>query len=191
MKTWAILMVMSSGLFSGGVTLIAWERVPAWRALPLTQFRTQFATTIRIADRVQPALLLATIVTTIGFGLTANGAARTLAFAGAAGFIVTLAASAVLVPLQRRIIASSGEETSVVEAMPRRWFLGHFGRSALAVTSFFLVAMGSRGKRRLACQAPHPNSTKGVGPHRNSSRSPTHRVRAAGSPGPVHRVHGQ
>ena len=143
MKTWAILMLMSSGLFSGGVTVIAWERIPAWRALPLPEFRTEFAATIRIADRVQPALLLASIVTTIGFGISASGAARTLAFAGAAGFIVTLAASAaVLVPLQRRIIASSGEDASMLEPMRRRWFVGHFGRSALAVASFFVVAIG-------------------------------------------------
>src|SRR6266508_4216917 len=126
MKTWATLMLVTSGLFSGGVTVIAWERIPVWRALPLPQFRTDFATTIRIADRVQPALLLAWIVATVGFGVTANGAARTLAFIGVAGFIVTLAASgAVLVPLQRRIIASSGEEASALEAMRRRWFLGH------------------------------------------------------------------
>lgn len=88
--------------------MIAWERIPVWRAVPLPQFRTEFATTIRIADRVQPALLLASIVTAIGFGLVANGAARALALVGAAGFIGILAASlAVLVPLQRRIIASS------------------------------------------------------------------------------------
>lgn len=140
MKVWAILMLVSSGLFSGGVTVIAWERIPVWRALPLPQFRIDFATTIRIADRVQPALLLASIVTTVGFGITANGAARTLAFVGAAGFVVTIAASgAVLVPLQRRIIAQS--EDSALEAMRRRWFSGHLGRSALALASFLMVTI--------------------------------------------------
>lgn len=134
-------MLVSSGLFSGGVTVIAWERIPVWRALPLLQFTTEFATTIRIADRVQPILLLASIVTTIGFGIVANGAARALAFVGAAGFIGILAASvAVLVPLQRRIIASS-EESPNLETMRRRWFVGHLGRSALAIASFLLVAI--------------------------------------------------
>jgi hypothetical protein len=142
MKVWATLMLMSSGLFSGGVIVIAWERVPSWRTLPLPRFRTEFAATIRVADHVQPALLLASIITTIGFGITVDGAARTLAFVGAAGFIVTLAASvAVLVPLQRRIVASSGEDAPALEAMRRRWFVGHLGRSALSVASFLLVAI--------------------------------------------------
>jgi hypothetical protein len=141
MKFWAILMVVTSGLFTGGVLVIAWERIRVWRALPLPQFRTDFATTIRIADRVQPALLLASILATVGFGVSGNGAARAFAFVGAAGFIVTLVASvAVLVPLQRRIIAS-GKEASALEAMRRRWFLGHLGRSALSVASFLLVAI--------------------------------------------------
>jgi hypothetical protein len=57
---------------------------------------------------------------------------------------VTLAASgAVLAPLQRRILASSGEEASVPEAMCPRWFLGLLGRSALAVVSFLFVAIAA------------------------------------------------
>jgi hypothetical protein len=144
MKVWATLMLVTSGLFSGGVTVIAWERIPVWRAQPLPQFRSDFATTIRIADRVQPALLLASIVAAVGFGIAENGAARTFAFVGAAGFIVTLGASgAVLVPLQRRIIASSGEDASALEAMRRRWLLGHLGRSVLAVASFLVVAIAA------------------------------------------------
>jgi hypothetical protein len=42
-------MVVTSGLFTGGVLVIAWERIPVWRALPLPQFRTDFATAIRFA----------------------------------------------------------------------------------------------------------------------------------------------
>jgi hypothetical protein len=66
MKLWAIIMLVSGGLFSGGVTVFAWERVPAWRSMPLSQFMGDFAVAIRKADRVQPALLLVTIVVTVG-----------------------------------------------------------------------------------------------------------------------------
>ena len=142
MNLWAILMLVSGGLFGGGVTVFAWERVPVWRALPVPRFKTEFATTIHIADRVQPALLVASIVTAAGFALTASGAARTLAIIGVAGFVVTLVASAaVLVPLQRRIIGSSEEQAAVVDVMRRRWFRGHLGRSAFGVASFVLVAI--------------------------------------------------
>jgi hypothetical protein len=142
MNMWAILMLASGGLFSGGASVFAWERVPAWRALAVPCFRTEFETTIHVADRVQPALLLVSIVTTAGFAFSATGAARTLAVVGLGGFVVTLVLSAAaLVPLQRRIIASRQEPDSVVEVMRRQWFRGHLGRSALGVTSFVIVAM--------------------------------------------------
>ena len=144
MNVWAILMLVSGGLFSGGVTVFAWERVPVWRDLAVPRFKTEFATTIHMADRVQPALLVASIVTAAGFALTTSGAARTLAIVGLGGFVVTLVASAaVLVPLQRRIIASSQEQAAVVEVMRLRWFRGHLGRSALGVASFVLVAIAA------------------------------------------------
>jgi len=142
-NVWAILMLVSGGLFTGGVTVFAWERVPVWRSLPLPQFRIDFTRAIHKADRVQPALLVVASVSAVGFGLTATGAARSLALIGAAGFLVTLIASgAVLVPLQRRLIASSQPQTAV-EAMRRQWFRGHLGRSVVAVASFTLVAMAA------------------------------------------------
>jgi hypothetical protein len=141
MKGWAFVMLVSGGLFSGGVTVFAWERIPVWRALPLAEFRRDFAVAIRKADRVQPALLLASIAGTVGFVVSATGAARTLALFGAVGFIGTLIASAaLLVPLQRRIVASSQREESADEAMRRRWFRGHLGRSVLGGASYLLVA---------------------------------------------------
>jgi hypothetical protein len=140
MKVWAILMLLSGGLFSGGVTVFAWERVPAWRRMALPQFRTDFASAIHKADRIHPAVLVLTIVATIGFAITAPGLPRTLALIGAAGFTATLIGSgAVLVPLQRRIIASSQHQPDL-EKMRSRWFRGHLGRSLVAVTSFLLVA---------------------------------------------------
>ncbi|HEV8564154.1 MAG TPA: MarR family winged helix-turn-helix transcriptional regulator [Actinomycetota bacterium] len=69
MNVWAIPMLVSGGLFSGGVTVFAWERIPVWRALTVPRFKTEFATTIHVADRVQPALLVASILTAAGFAL--------------------------------------------------------------------------------------------------------------------------
>lgn len=144
MSVWAVLMLVSGGVFAGGVLAFAWERIPAWRTMPMPLFMTDFAVAIHRADRVQPALLVVSVVTTVGFAIGASGAARTLALIGATGYVVTLIASgAVLVPLQRRIIASSEEQAEAIEAMRQRWFTGHVGRSALAVASFTLAAIAA------------------------------------------------
>jgi hypothetical protein len=143
MNTWMILMLVSGGLFAGGVAVFAWERVPAWRQMPLPRFRDDFASAIHRADRVQPALLVVTIAATVGFVLTAGGPARTLALIGAVGFLLTLIGSgAILVPLQRRIIRSSAQPDTL-EAMRQRWFQGHLGRASVGVTSFVLVALAA------------------------------------------------
>lgn len=107
-------------------------------------FMIDFANAIRRADRLQPALLIASIVTALGFGIGATATGRTLAFMGTSGFVVTLVASvAVLVPLQRRIMGSSHLQPEVIDAMRHKWFRGHAGRSALGATSFLLVAIAA------------------------------------------------
>ena len=124
---WAISMLLSGGLFVGGVALIAWERVPAWRATDLADFRTGFAHTLRRVDRLQPALLVVCLSSTIAFASSTGGAARTLAALAAGGFLVVLVGSvAWLVPLQRRLVASGRHR--------RRRTWRHCGPSGLAVT---------------------------------------------------------
>ena len=100
--------------------------------------------TLRRTYKVQPALLVAAIVSTGGFAFTAEGSARVLALVGAAGFAVTLAASlAFLVPLQRRIVATPPAEAEAIDEMRARWFHGNLGRSMLAAASFVAVAVAA------------------------------------------------
>ena len=106
-EVWAALMLLAGGLFAGGSATFAWSRVPIWRRMPLSEFVSDFEQTIRWTDKVQPALLVVAAVSAFGFAVTANGSGRLLAALGGRGFIVVLLASlAVLVPLQRRIIAT-------------------------------------------------------------------------------------
>ena len=135
---WAVLMLLFGGLFAGGGATFAWSRVPIWRRMPLPEFVTDFDETLRRTDIVQPAFAVAAAVAGIGFALSADGWARALAALGAAGFITVLVVSvAVMVPLQRRIIATRGQSDDT-EAMRRRWFSGNLGRSILSVLSFVL-----------------------------------------------------
>ncbi|HVH52864.1 MAG TPA: anthrone oxygenase family protein [Actinomycetota bacterium] len=141
MNVSAFLMLVSGGLFAGGVSALAWDRIPAWRNMPLAEFRTDFAGVVQRADRVQPGLLVVAIVASFAFGLTDAGAPRILALIGASGFLAILTGSiAVLVPLQRRMISSSSLEAGALERMRHRWFRGHLGRTLVGVASFLLVA---------------------------------------------------
>jgi hypothetical protein len=144
MSTWASVMVIADGLFAGGAATFAWSRVPIWRRMPVQEFVGDFEETLRRTDKVQPALLVAAIVSAVGFALTAGGSAQVLALVGAAGFVVTLAASLMfLVPLQRRIGATPPAEAKAINEMRARWFRGHLGRSMLAVASFVAVAVAA------------------------------------------------
>jgi hypothetical protein len=54
---------------------------------------------------------------------------------------VLVGSFAVLVPLQRRIIAAPLASQAEIDAMRLRWFSGNLGRTALAVASFALTML--------------------------------------------------
>jgi hypothetical protein len=142
MTIWIPLMLVGSGLFAAG-TVIAAARMPLWRRMPIADFKPDFARTIVVADKLQPALLLLALTATVGFSLRVDAMPRAVALISAAGLIVILVASgAVLVPLQRRIIRSD-DRAEVSEALRKKWLRGHLGRCALAVSSFMLVVLAA------------------------------------------------
>jgi Domain of unknown function (DUF1772) len=142
---WAIAMLISAGLFAGGIVSIAWERLPAWRAAELADFRVAFAHTLRRVDRLQPALLVVCLASTIGFALSADGAAQLPALLAAAGFLAVLIGSGVLlVPVQRRLVSSEAELPSPeAERLRRLWLRGHVIRTAVALVALVLAVVAS------------------------------------------------
>jgi hypothetical protein len=124
---------------------IAWERAPAWRAGDLVGFRTGFAHTLRRVDRIQPALLVVCLGSTIGFASSTGGAARSLAVLAAAGFLVVLVGSvAWLVPIQRRLVGSGSEPPLAdLERLRAQWLGGHLVRTAVALACFALAAVAT------------------------------------------------
>jgi hypothetical protein len=117
------------------------SRMPRQRSViaPIALFQPDFARSIRRADRLQPALLIATIVSTAGLAVTTSETTRTLAFIAAGGYALTLASSgALLVPPQRRLIAGAAGEQATLR---RRWYRGHLTRTAGGLASFALTAV--------------------------------------------------
>lgn len=142
---WAISMLISGGLFAGGVVSIAWERLPAWRATELSDFRIAFAHTLRRVDRLQPALLVVCLASTIGFALSADDAAQLPALLAAGGFLVVLIGSgALLVPVQRRLVSSEARLPSAeAERLRRLWLRGHLIRTVVALVALVLAVVAS------------------------------------------------
>jgi len=142
---WAISMLISGGLFAGGVVSIAWERLPAWRATDLADFRMAFAHTLRRVDRLQPALATACLASTLGFAASAGGTARTPALIAAGGLLaILLGSAAVLIPIQRRLVSREADLPSAeAERLRTMWLRGHTIRAVVAVTTLVLAVVAS------------------------------------------------
>jgi hypothetical protein len=152
-EPWSIVMLISGALFIAGVVPIAWERAPAWRAADHATFRVEFAHTLRRVDRLQPALLLVCLVSSVGFAVSGHGAARTLAGLAAACLVAVLVGSvAGLVPIQRRLVDPGSDlSASDVERLRARWLGGNLIRTAVALSAFVFArrrreAVDDRGR---------------------------------------------
>jgi Domain of unknown function (DUF1772) len=141
----AITMLISGGLFVGGVVSIAWERLPVWRATEVSDFRVGFAHTLRRVDRIQPALIAVCLISTIGFALGSGGVKQVAALVAAGGFLVVLIGSGVfLVPVQRRLVSSEPElSPPETERLRRLWLRGHLVRTVVALAAFVLVVVAT------------------------------------------------
>lgn len=144
-ETWPVVMLISAGLFAAGVVRVAWARAPAWRAADDASFRVEFAHTLKRIDRLQPALLLVCLISSVGFAVSANGTARTLAGVAASGLVAVLIGSvAGLVPIQRRLVdLDSGLTAADVERLRTRWLGGHLIRTAFALVAFALLVVAA------------------------------------------------
>jgi Domain of unknown function (DUF1772) len=144
-EMWSIVMLISAALFAAGVLPIAWERAPAWRAADSARFRVEFAHTLRRMDRLQPVLLLVCLVSSVGFAVSASGAALALAGLAASCFLAVLVGSgAGLVPNQRRLVDPESDLSAAdVERLRTRWLRGHLIRTAVALGAFVLLVVAA------------------------------------------------
>lgn len=144
-ETWSILMLIGGALFVAGVVPIAWERAPAWRAADSATFRGEFAHTLRRVDRLQPALLVVCLVSSVGFAVSASGTARALAGLAASGFLAVLVGSgAGLATIQRRLVDPESDLSAAdVKRLRTRWLRRHLIRTAVALVAFVLLAVAA------------------------------------------------
>jgi hypothetical protein len=142
MESWEWVAVLAGGMFTAVVVYVAAVQGPRWRGMEIPVFLRQFALAINVADKVQPMLLVVTIVSSLIALRRLEGTSNVLAWAAVAGFALTLVGSvSLLVPLQRRMIKLGPDPSLPLDAMRARWLKGHLGRASLALTSFALLAL--------------------------------------------------
>ena len=78
----AWIMLVSCGLWAGGILIFAVERTNLWRRMPIDQYAVDFRRSVFRVDPMMPILgVIAGTAATI-FALQRSGAARGLAWAG-------------------------------------------------------------------------------------------------------------
>lgn len=139
---WYIAMAAGAA-FTTVAIFIALRLGPRWRASALPLFQSDFARTLRRADRVQPILLVVCAASTIAFAVSATGAAGALAGLGGLTLLSILVGSGLgLVPLQRGVVEASPEELLRSGGEQRsRWLRGHEIRTVGALASLGLLVL--------------------------------------------------
>jgi len=90
----AWIMLVSCGLWAGGILIFAVERTNLWRRMPIDQYAVDFRRSLFRVDPMMPILgVIAGAAATI-FALQRSGAARDLAWAGL-GFIVLVVVASI------------------------------------------------------------------------------------------------
>jgi hypothetical protein len=135
-----LVIVLLSGVFAAG-TIAAALRSRSWFAMDRSRFKIDFARTIAVADKLQPALAVGAIAAIAGYVIGSSESGEQFAIgAGSILFGIIVVSVAVLVPLQRRIISRS-ESDAVTERLQSRWVRGHAGRTGAALVAFLLAAL--------------------------------------------------
>jgi Domain of unknown function (DUF1772) len=142
-QSWTIVALLAGGVFTGAISLFAWERVWLWRRMTIDQFAVDFRRSLRRADPAMPILLAISAAGAIGLATETSGASRTLLVAAIACQVVIMVGSIVLAePINssfRRL--PEGEAPGGAGAMRTRWRRLHLARTVLALAAFACVVV--------------------------------------------------
>ena len=141
-----VVLLVSSGIFAGGLVMVAAAIVPTFRALPANTYVKVHQTLSRYVDRFMPLTALLTIL--VGLALTRlhTGATRALLVAGV---LLTIAVAVISqfgnVPLNRKVRSWNPEappaETSHLRERWRRLHLLRTFAGVLALAAFAVAAV--------------------------------------------------
>ena len=138
----AWIMLVSCGLWAGGILIFAVERTDLWRRMPIDQYAVDFRRSLFRVDPMMPILGGIAGVAAAIFALQRNGAARDLAWAGL-GFIVLVVVASIAIgePINskfRRL--PEGQAPPRAEYYRTLWRRFHALRNLAALAAFACLA---------------------------------------------------
>ncbi len=135
-----IALLVLSGIWTGGIATIAWERIPIWRRMTPLERAVDFRRTLYRMDPTMPILAVAIVVLGIASALQHDGAARTLTWAAiGCVLLIVIGTTAILEPMNskfRRL--PEGTPPDNADAILATWGKLHIARTAVAVVSLIL-----------------------------------------------------
>ena len=140
-----VVLLASSGIFAGGLVMVAGAIVPTFRALPATAYVQLHQTLSRYVDRFMPATALLTIVVGLALTWLHTGTVRALL---AAGVLLNVAVAIISqfgnVPLNRKVRSWNPEAPPAgTSDLVKRWRLLHLLRTLAGVLALALFAVAA------------------------------------------------
>ena len=138
----AWIMLVSCGLWSGGILIFAVERTNLWRRMPLEQYAVDFRRSLFRADPMMPILGVTAGAAATFFALNRSGAATVFAWAGI-GFIVLVVVASITIaePINskfRRL--PEGQMPERAEHYRTLWRRFHAARNLAALAALACLA---------------------------------------------------
>ena len=140
---WTVLALLPGGIFTGAISLLAWERVSLWRRMTIEQYAVDFRRLLKRADPTMPILLFISGVGAVGLATESEGTKQMLLWAAVASQLVIMVGSATLAePINskfRRV--PEGVVPEGAAALRDRWRRLHLARTALTLGAYACIVV--------------------------------------------------
>ena len=136
-----IALVVLSGIWTGAITTIAWERIPVWRRLDPVPRAVDFRRSLYRMDPTMPILAIAVLVLGVIHALRLDGDVRTLTWLAVGGVALIVVGSLLLLEPINSKFRRLPEGTPPPDAatLHARWARLHLARAVVAVASLALL----------------------------------------------------
>ncbi|MFB8281138.1 anthrone oxygenase family protein [Nocardia colli] len=139
----AMLMLLFGGLATGGIWVIAVDRLAVWNRMSVVEYATDFRRTLRHVDPMMPIFVSLSGLGAVLFSVQSSGTSRLFGWLGTACLAVIMIGSLLLgEPINSKFRQrAEGTPPERAEQLRAFWRRFHIARTGVAVVSLvFLIA---------------------------------------------------